>query len=76
MIEWFAEYTCRPLLALNAIDTGTELRAAESKLKTRISLAEQWGALLLLDNAERYLSRNITDTASMNLMSGTSFLRH
>ena len=75
MIERFAEYTCRPLLALNAFDNGTELRATESKLKAIIALAEKWGALLLLKNGERYLSRENTDIASMNLMSGTSFSR-
>lgn len=76
MIERFAEYTCRPLLTLNAFDNGTELRAAELELKTTIALAEQWGALLLLENAECYLSGTSTDIASMNLMSGTSFSRH
>ena len=73
MTERFAEYTRRPLLALNAFDNATELRAAESRLKKSIALAEHLGALLLLENAECYLSRESKDLGSINIMACTSF---
>ncbi|KAK4165174.1 hypothetical protein QBC43DRAFT_351527 [Cladorrhinum sp. PSN259] len=55
--ECIAEYTGRPLLSLTVSDVGTEERSMESQLLHWFTLAERWGAVMLIDEADIYLER-------------------
>ena len=70
--ECVAEYTQRPLLAITPGDIGTEPYTVETELNKFFRLGEQWGAILLLDEADVYLeSRNNRDLIRNSLVSGS-----
>ena len=69
--ECVAEYTQRPLLAITPGDIGTEPRTVEKELNKFFKLGEQWGTILLLDEADVYLeSRNNRDLKRNSLVLG------
>ena len=69
--EAVAEITKRPLLALTCGDLGTTSKEVEKALETYFRLAETWGAVILLDEADVYLEkRNLTDVKRNSLVSG------
>ncbi|XEV04991.1 hypothetical protein FSHL1_010278 [Fusarium sambucinum] len=68
--ECIAESTGRPLLSLTCADIGTEDREVEERLSDWFSLAETWGAVMLLDEADVFLERrNRGDLARNSLVS-------
>lgn len=71
LTECIAEYTGRPLLSLTTGDIGTNERHAEERLSKWFKLAEKWGAVMLIDEADVYLERrSITDLHRNSLVSG------
>lgn len=74
VIECIAEYTGRPLLSLTCADIGTDEIEMEDNLSGWFQLAEKWGAVMLIDEADVYLeSRRITDLKRNSLVSGKTF---
>lgn len=70
--ECVAEFTQRPLLAITPGDIGTEPKTVEWELNRFFRLGEQWGTILLLDEADVYLeSRNNRDLTRNSLVSGS-----
>ncbi|KAH6950276.1 P-loop containing nucleoside triphosphate hydrolase protein [Fusarium avenaceum] len=68
--ECIAESTGRPLLSLTCADIGTEDKEVEARLSDWFSLAETWGAVMLLDEADVFLERrNRADLARNSLVS-------
>lgn len=71
MKECIAEYTGRPLVSLTSGDIGTDEVNMEKKLSMWFQLAEKWGAVLLIDEADVYLEqRQKTDLRRNSLVSG------
>ena len=69
--EVVAELTKRPLLPLTCGDLGTTAEEVEARLGRYMSLAERWGAVVLLDEADIYLeSRAINEVKRNSLVSG------
>jgi hypothetical protein len=69
--ECIAEYTGRPLLSLTCSDVGTEETLMETQLSKWFALAEKWGAVMLLDEADVYLEkRSPGDVKRNGLVSG------
>ncbi|GLA73490.1 hypothetical protein AtubIFM55763_004411 [Aspergillus tubingensis] len=65
-----AEYTGRALLSLTVGDIGTDEVVMERQLSKWFRLAEQWGAVMLIDEADVYLERRqITDLKRNSLVS-------
>ncbi|KAI3015169.1 hypothetical protein CBS147345_5069 [Aspergillus niger] len=65
-----AEYTGRALLSLTVGDIGTDEVVMEKQLSKWFRLAEQWGAVMLIDEADVYLERRqITDLKRNSLVS-------
>lgn len=72
--ECIAEATRRPLLSLTCGDIGTNEVMAERTLSKWFRLAEIWGAVMLLDEADVFLEkRTISDLQRNSLVSGQSF---
>ncbi|KAH8894173.1 P-loop containing nucleoside triphosphate hydrolase protein [Thozetella sp. PMI_491] len=72
--ECIAEYTERPLLSLTCSDIGVDPLVVERNLVKWFKLAENWGAIILLDEADIYLEqRQIQDLERNHLVAG--FLR-
>lgn len=70
-VECVAEYTQRPLLAITPGDIGTSPWDVERELNKFFRLGEQWGTILLLDEADVYLeSRNNRGLVRNSLVSG------
>ncbi|KAJ7766247.1 P-loop containing nucleoside triphosphate hydrolase protein [Mycena metata] len=68
--EAVAEVTHRPLYALSAGELGITPSSVESKLDSVLQLAQMWNAVLLLDEAEVFLTkRNVTDLQRNALVS-------
>ncbi|KAI2896788.1 hypothetical protein CBS76997_9224 [Aspergillus niger] len=64
------EYTGRALLSLTVGDIGTDEVVMEKQLSKWFTLAEQWGAVMLIDEADVYLERRqITDLKRNSLVS-------
>jgi hypothetical protein len=55
--ECVAEFTSRPLLSLTCGDIGTDEFSVEEALSKWFKLAEIWGAVMLIDEADVYLER-------------------
>ena len=71
LIECIAESTGRPLLMLTIADIGKNEENVESELIKWFTLAENWGAILLIDEAEIFLEkRKGADLARNGLVSG------
>ncbi|KAI9766662.1 MAG: hypothetical protein M1839_004785 [Geoglossum umbratile] len=69
-IECTAEATGRPLICLTIADIGTEAQKTETELVKWFNLAEMWGAILLIDEADIFLERRThSDLARNGLVS-------
>ncbi|OBS28477.1 hypothetical protein FPOA_02414 [Fusarium poae] len=67
--ECIAEYTERPLLSLTCGDIGTDEVKMEAQLSKWFQLAEKWGAVMLIDEADVYLERRqVTDLKRNSLV--------
>ncbi|KAI4620896.1 hypothetical protein J4E83_005259 [Alternaria metachromatica] len=72
--ETVAEYTRRPLLSITAADLGHEPEALERSLLRFFKDASDWGAIVLLDEADVYLEqRTIHDLKRNSIVSGKLF---
>lgn len=71
LLECIAEYTERPLLSLTCGDIGTNEVKMEAQLSKWFQLAEKWGAVMLIDEADVYLERRqVTDLKRNSLVAG------
>ncbi|KAK3489913.1 P-loop containing nucleoside triphosphate hydrolase protein [Neurospora crassa] len=59
-------YTGRPLLSLTCADIGTEDVSMEKKLMKWFQLAEKWGAVMLIDEADVFLEKRVTSDLKRN----------
>ena len=66
VLECVAESTKRPLLAITAADLGHEPALLEKSLLTFFRDANDWGAIVLLDEADVYLERRSTQDLTRN----------
>lgn len=64
--ECVAEFTSRPLLSLTCGDIGTSERDVEESLSTWFRYGEQWGAVMLIDEADVYLERREVNELTRN----------
>ncbi|KAK6839088.1 hypothetical protein PG987_004954 [Apiospora arundinis] len=64
--ECIAEFTNRPLLSLNVGDIGTFEEKVEKRLSFWFGLAEKWGAVMLIDEADVYLERRSVSDLQRN----------
>jgi SpoVK/Ycf46/Vps4 family AAA+-type ATPase len=68
--EAVAEVTHRPLYSLSAGELGTEPIEVEQKLSNALELSQLWKAVLLLDEAEVFLTqRTVSDIVRNALVS-------
>ncbi|KAI0201137.1 P-loop containing nucleoside triphosphate hydrolase protein [Astrocystis sublimbata] len=73
-VKCIAEFTGRALLSLTAGDIGTDETKVEENLVKWFRLAENWGAVMLIDEADVYLEkREFADLKRNSLVS--AFLR-
>jgi AAA+ superfamily predicted ATPase len=63
--EAIAEYTHKPLYPINLGEVTSDVRVV-SNLETHFSRASQWGALLLLDEADVLLEKRSFEDMSRN----------
>lgn len=66
MSESVAEYTMRPLLSITAADLGHDPVALERNLLRFFRDANDWGAIVLLDEADVYLERRSSNDLRRN----------
>ncbi|MCJ1443334.1 MAG: hypothetical protein MMC23_003832 [Stictis urceolatum] len=66
--ECVAEYTRRPLLSLSCADIGTEPDTIENNLTRWFKRGRQWGAIMLVDEADVYMERRITQDLGRNAL--------
>lgn len=72
-LECVAKYARRPLLPLTVADIGTSESSIQGKLEKWFYLAEHWGAILLIDEADVFLESRTTASLQRNsLVSGTA----
>lgn len=72
--ECVAALTERPLLSLTCADIGTDPEVIEENLRRWFSIAQNWGAIMLIDEADVYMEqRKVQDLVRNNLVAG--FLR-
>jgi len=64
--ECVAEFTSRPLLSLTCGDIGTDEQRVEEALSKWFKLAEIWGAVMLIDEADVYLERRSVNDLTRN----------
>ncbi|KAH6684956.1 hypothetical protein F5X68DRAFT_171403 [Plectosphaerella plurivora] len=64
--ECIAEYTGRPLLSLTCADIGTSELKMEQQLSKWFKLAEKWGAVMLIDEADVYLEQRLVNDLQRN----------
>lgn len=64
--ECVAEFTSRPLLSLTCGDIGTTEYDVEEALSKWFKLAEIWGAVMLIDEADVYLERRSPNELTRN----------
>lgn len=68
--ECVAEYTEKPLYPITCGDIGTDPATLEHRLQWQFYLAQRWGAVLLLDEADIFLqARDISDLNRNSLVS-------
>jgi hypothetical protein len=65
-VESVAEFTKRPLLTITGSDLGHEPARLEDNLLTFFQNANDWGAIVLLDEADVYLERRSSNDFSRN----------
>ncbi|KAI4861955.1 P-loop containing nucleoside triphosphate hydrolase protein [Hypoxylon rubiginosum] len=66
--ECIAEYTGRPLLSLTCGDLGRDETRVEQALSKWFGLAERWGAVMLLDEADVYTEKRMISDLKRNSM--------
>jgi hypothetical protein len=64
--ECVSEFTSRPLLSLTCGDIGTDEFRVEENLSKWFKLAEIWGAVMLIDEADVYLERREVNELTRN----------
>ncbi|OTB06012.1 hypothetical protein M426DRAFT_259837 [Hypoxylon sp. CI-4A] len=64
--EAIAEKLRRPLYSMSAGDLGTKPSSVENALKKALKLCTMWNAMLLLDEADVFLSSRSTDSLTRN----------
>lgn len=72
--ESISELTRRPLYPISTGDLGTGAAGAEKMLRQIFRLAERWNAIVLLDEAELFLTERTLDDLDRNALV-TVFLR-
>ncbi|KAL6718972.1 hypothetical protein ACLMJK_003207 [Lecanora helva] len=72
--ESIADYARRPLYHIGARELGTEVTSTERALQKIFNLAREWDAILLLDEADCFLSKRTSDDMERNAFV-TIFLR-
>ena len=72
--ESIAELTRKPLYHIGTGELGTKVTTTEPVLTTIFDYAKSWGAILLLDEADCFLSKRTTDDMERNAFV-TIFLR-
>lgn len=55
-VECFAEAACRPLISLTSGNIGNDERTVERGLSKWFRLAERWGAVIVIDEADIFLA--------------------
>jgi SpoVK/Ycf46/Vps4 family AAA+-type ATPase len=73
--ECIAAYSRRPLYSITCGDIGTTADEVEDRLQDHTELAERWGCVLLLDEADVFLMRRSWDDMGRNALVSV-FLRH
>ncbi|KAK8081104.1 ATPase [Apiospora hydei] len=68
LAKCIAELIGRPLLSLTCADFGTDARSMENILSKWFKLAESWGAVMLLDEADVWLERRMTSNLERNIL--------
>lgn len=58
--EIYSEIIQRPLYRINVSELGTSPDSLEKRLKSILALADRWNAILLLDEADIYVSKRET----------------
>lgn len=72
MLECISELIGRPLLSLTSADLGNDEQGMERSLSSWFKLAEAWGAVMLLDEADVWLERRmVADLKRNSLVAGT-----
>jgi SpoVK/Ycf46/Vps4 family AAA+-type ATPase len=75
--ETIAAYTKRPLYSITCGDIGSTAQEIEKNLQKHFELANQWGCVLLLDEADVFLTkRNWHDINRNSLVSSKLCLLH
>ena len=72
--ESVAEYTKRPLLSITAADLGHEPVNLEQNLLRFFKNATNWGAIVLLDEADVYLERRSSNDLGRNSIVSSKFI--
>lgn len=73
-IECIAEFTGRPLLFLSCADIGVEAETIEHNLLRWFKMAESWGSIILIDEADIYMEqRQVQDIERNHLVA--AFIR-
>lgn len=70
--ECVAAYTRRPLLPLAAGDIGYDPEDVESRLQEHFHLAQRWGCVMLLDEADMFLAKRTKDDMQRNALVSVS----
>ncbi|KAI9712426.1 MAG: hypothetical protein M1820_001639 [Bogoriella megaspora] len=65
-VEAVSAYSNRPLLTLTIADIGTNEEDMESNLSKWLNLAEEWNAVLLIDEADVFLQRRGNSSIQRN----------
>ena len=74
--ECVATQLGRPLFPITCGDLGTDAEAVEDRLEEYFHLAQRWGCVLLLDEADVFLAKRTTGDLRRNaLVSGKSLVR-
>lgn len=73
-VECIATQMGRPLLCLTVADIGTQETSVEAHLAKYLGLATKWGAIVLIDEAETFLTKRREGDLSRNALV-TAFLR-
>ncbi|KAK8128975.1 hypothetical protein PG984_010083 [Apiospora sp. TS-2023a] len=66
--ECISELIGRPLLSLTCADLGTDEQTMEKSLSKWFKLAEKWGAVMLLDEADVWLERRMVSDLKRNTL--------
>jgi SpoVK/Ycf46/Vps4 family AAA+-type ATPase len=65
-VETIATYTGKPLYAITCGDIGMTVQDVEENLRRHTKRAEDWGCVLLLDEADVFLARRTWDDMNRN----------